>query len=88
MSVSQAQSCVSSAEFSEWIAFHNLEPFTVDRTENMLSIIAAILANTHRKKGSRPYEPEDFLPHYGKKEVQTGDQMEIKLRAILHGHNQ
>ena len=87
MSVSQAQSCIDSAEFSEWIAMHNIEPFTADRTENMLSIIAAILFNQARKKGTPAYQPEDFLPHYGKKKPQSAEHLELKLRAILNGNN-
>lgn len=88
MSVSQAQSCINSAEFSEWIAFHNIEHFTIERTENMLALIASILVNQHRKKGERAYSPEDFIPEYGKKRQDSGEDLEIKLRAILNGNNQ
>ena len=88
MSVSQAQSCIDSAEFSEWIAMHNIEPFTENRTEKMLSIITSWLLNQSLKKGIKPFEPEDFVPEIGKKKPQSAEHLELKLRAILNGNNQ
>ena len=88
MSVRQAQSDIDSAEFSEWIAFHSIQPFTIDTHEYMLAVIASIIANVNRTKGTKSYSPEDFMPQY-KKERKRDDpaSMEIKLRALLHGNN-
>jgi hypothetical protein len=84
--VAQAQSEIDSAEFSEWVAYHNIEPFIDTRLENMLAIIAAILANSNRTKG-KPYPPDDFIPKYGVESKPKGDDFEIKLRAILNGNH-
>lgn len=87
MSVSQAQACIDSREFSEWQAFHNLYPFTLDRSEYMLSVVASILANVHRKKGATAFKPSDFIPKYGKRVVESVLNIETKLRALFHGNN-
>jgi hypothetical protein len=87
MSVSQAQSCINSAEFSEWMAYNTINPFTVDRTEAMLSVACSILANTSRKKGSKAYKPADFIPKYGRKKVMKPTDLETKMRALFNGNN-
>ena len=87
MSVRDAQARVDSAEFAEWIAFNNLEAFTVDRSEYMLAVVACILANTNRKPNSRAFEPKDFLPEFKRKEPQTSQSVEQTLRALLNGNN-
>ncbi len=78
---------IDSAEFAEWLAYHEIEPFTVDRSEYILCTIAAILANVHRGKGTAVYKPEDFMPQYGKKKRDSSEDIETKLRAIFNGNN-
>lgn len=90
MSVRRAQSEIDSAEFAEWAAYHTTEPFTHQRSENVLCIVASILANVNRKKGTAPYKPADFLPKYGgkRKTIDSAKEIEMKLRAIFkHGNN-
>ncbi len=85
MSVNQAQDCIDSAEYSEWIAFNNIDPFTIDRSEQMLAVVCSILANTHRKR-NKPYGPDDFLPKYRQKPVNSQD-IESKLKVLFNGNN-
>ncbi len=87
MSVKRAQSEIDSSEFAEWIAYHSIDPFTIDKSENLLAVVAAILANVHRAKGARTYKPEDFILKYGKKQVDSAQNIETKLRAIFNGNN-
>jgi hypothetical protein len=89
MSVSQAQADISSAEFAEWVAYHNIDLFTINREENMLAIIASILANVNRGKGVKAYKAEDFLPVYSTRTTkrESGVEMEAKLRVLLNGNN-
>ncbi len=87
MPVARAQEEISSAEFAEWIAMNTIEPFTVNRTESMLSIIACILANVHRKKGAPEYRPEDFIPSYGPKRRQSADEIMAKLKTLFPNGN-
>lgn len=88
MSVKEAQLKIDSAEFAEWCAFSNIKPFYIDTTEYMLAVVASILANVHRDKKSRPFSPEDFMPSYdSKKEYDSPEEMELKLRGMFSGHN-
>jgi len=87
MSVKQAQACIDSQEFAEWVAYHSIEPFSVDKCEYQLAVIASILANVHRKKGAREYKPKDFIPEYGKRRIESAHDIEIKLRALFNGNN-
>ena len=87
MSVRRAQSEIDSSEFAEWIAYHSIDPFTIDKSEYLLGVVAAILANVHRKKGARAFKPDDFMPKYGRKQIDSAENIEIKLRAIFNGNN-
>ncbi len=87
MSVSQAQSCIDSAEFSEWRAYHSVNPFTYDKTEALLAVVASILANVNRKKGTPAFKPDDFMVKTGKVKPETAKDIEIKLRAMFNGNN-
>ncbi len=84
MPVREAQSKIDSAEFSEWMAFHNIEQFTLSKTDHLLSTVCAILANVHRAKNSKVYKPSDFMPTVSNKPKRdTASEMEIKLRAMF-----
>ncbi len=87
MSVRQAQREIDSAEYAEWAAYQTTEPFAYERSENVLSIIACLVANLTRKKGSKAFAPSDFKPKYGKRVRDSAKQMEIKLRAMFGGNN-
>lgn len=87
MSVRQAQKDIDSAEFAEWVAYHNLEPFSANRTDYILAVIASILANVHRGKGAKVYKPEDFIPQYTNERREPSDDaagLEVKLKSILN----
>ena len=78
---------IDSAEYSEWMAYHNIEPFTLSKADHILSVIASILANVHRKKGSRTYKSSDFMPSIKAKRLDTPKEIETKLRSIFSGNN-
>lgn len=63
-SVAEAQRHISSGEFTEWMAFHALEPFGPDAESWRAGMIAATMANLQRdtKKRPQPFEPDDFMP--------------------------
>jgi hypothetical protein len=56
---------MSSAEFAEWLAFMELEPFGPGRDELRAGVIAAVIANVNRdsKRSSEPFVPADFFPN-------------------------
>ena len=55
---------VSSAELTEWYAYYAIEPFDAQRDDLRAAIVASTVANVApRRKGSRTYKTEDFLPY-------------------------
>jgi hypothetical protein len=60
-SVRQLQREIGSAEFSEWIAFYNLEPWGDERSDYRFGVLVAALKNSWRGEDTDPYQPEDFF---------------------------
>lgn len=75
MSVRQAQMQISSAEFTEWLAFYELEPFGDLVADQRHGVATALQANLNRDSKARPepYRPEDFI-HWR----QTGEPLEAE----------
>ena len=63
MSVRQAQMEISSAEFNEWMAYYELEPFGDLVADQRHGVAASLLANLNRDVKARPepYKPEHFI---------------------------
>lgn len=53
---------LDAAELHEWIAYYGLDPWTEDRADLRAGVVAAVIANTHTKKGR--FKPSDFMPKY------------------------
>jgi hypothetical protein len=84
--VAEAQARVSPAEFREWVAFSRSEPFSDQRMEYMLALVACIVANANRGKG-RPFKIDEFIPKWGKPQMlDPRDQYRI-LEAQVKAHN-
>lgn len=54
---------LSSVQIAEWIAYYNLEPFGFTADWLQIGVIASMIANVNRKKGTKPVMPEDFVPN-------------------------
>ena len=52
---------MSSAEFSDWIAFYALHPFGSERDNLHTAMLASLFANAHRSKEQQPFGVEDFM---------------------------
>lgn len=67
MPVVEAQARISSAEFAEWVAFAQLEPFGSSREDTRAGVVAALIANVNRdaEKRATPFEPADFFSNLG-----------------------
>ncbi len=88
MSVSRAQREIDAREFAEWMAYHNLEPFGLERGDLQAGIVACTIANVNRGKGSRAMRPADFMPKFGEyKRMQTDEDIEARLLAWVRMHN-
>ena len=55
---------MSSAEFAEWIAFHNIDPWSQVRDDLRSATIATVIANANRGKRQRVFKVDDFMPKF------------------------
>lgn len=69
MPVGELLGRISSRELTEWMAFFSLEPWGTEVEDWRAGLIASTIANVNRdpKKRRKPYEPEDFMPHRGRR---------------------
>ena len=52
---------MSAREFLEWQVYDAVEGLPARRAEWGTALLTATLANVHRKKGAKPFRPDDFL---------------------------
>jgi hypothetical protein len=64
--VAEAQQCMSSAEFVDWCAFYQLEPWGYHADAWRMSVVAATVAN-YSGRVKKAVKPSDFLPKPRKK---------------------
>ena len=64
MSVERAQHEISSREFTEWLAYYQLEPFGETIADLRHGVATAAMANFNRnsKDKPEPYKALDFIP--------------------------
>lgn len=79
---------LTSREIAEWIAYSELEPFGSRHRDEHFGIATSVLANIHRKDGTKPLKPKDFriktrLDEEPKK--QANDQAAINILLGLKG---
>jgi hypothetical protein len=55
---------MSSAEFAEWAAFYQVEPFGEVRSDVRSAVVASTIANVHRdpKRRRKPWGLLEFMP--------------------------
>ena len=82
MTVAELLKRTSSRELTEWMAFGQLEPFGSRASYYGQAIIAATVANVYRKKGSKAYTAEDFIPRFTPPKAQTTEEM-IEFAAMM-----
>jgi hypothetical protein len=64
MTVDEAQDRITSREFSEWQAYHQVEPFGQLRDDFRMGILAATVVNLFKSETDEPAKPTDFLPEF------------------------
>ncbi|WP_150558866.1 phage tail assembly protein T [Pandoraea bronchicola] len=64
MSVARCQAEVSGAEFGEWLAYYQIEPFGTRVDDLRAGVIAAATYNVNRdrKRQPEPFGPSDVIP--------------------------
>lgn len=60
---------MSAAEFGEWIAYAEIEPFGSVRFDQLIGTVAATLVNIYSERGSKPKTWEDFFPPYERRRL-------------------
>lgn len=70
---------LSSRQWAEWQAFYQMEPFGDVKADWRAGMLASVLANVNRGKGTKAFHPEDFMP----KPPLTPKEQEQKLRRSL-----
>ena len=74
MTVGELLARISSRELTEWMVYAQVEPFGEERGDLRAGIVASTIANVNRdaKKRRKPFEPEEFMPKFGKEEGAEG----------------
>jgi len=64
MSVARCQAEVSSAEFADWLAYHQIEPFGSQMDDLRAGAVTAAIYNVNRntEKRPQPFGPCDVIP--------------------------
>jgi hypothetical protein len=65
---------MDSKELTEWMAYSTLEPFGGDVPYLGHAITASTIANANRRKGTRAYKVDEFMPKFTK-QAQTPEEM-------------
>lgn len=79
--VGELQERMSSAEFTAWLAFYELEPWGYDMDNWRAGMICASTANTAGpKKGGKAWSVADFVP---RKAAPSGGQSTDEMRRVL-----
>lgn len=76
---------MSSAEFSEWMAYAQIEPFGEERADLRMAILATIIANANRdpKLRPEPFEVSDFMPNFEKPEMMSKEDALMAIDAAM-----
>ena len=81
---------MSAKELAEWEAFYLLEPFGEYQTNYAAGVVASTIANIYRKKNSKLFTPDDFMPKrglvYESPKKQSVEQQALILRGIASIH--
>lgn len=71
----------TSRELTEWLAYLQLEPQGEERADLRAGIIASTIANVNRKKGTRAFRPDEFMPKFDRFDRQEQDIEQQKAAA-------
>lgn len=75
MSVKRAQQEIDAVEYTEWLAYHKLNPFGEQRADLRAGIIASVVASVFGKK---TYKASDFMPDFECEDKPVNQQAALK----------
>lgn len=77
---------ISSEQFSEWMAYDQLDPIGEKRADIRMGILASVIANSSRGKNQKVYTAADFIPQFEmESEEEAGERLRAKAFAALGG---
>lgn len=56
---------MTAEQFGWWLAYAGLDPIGEERGDLRAGIVASVIANVNRSKGSKGFTPKDFMPEFG-----------------------
>jgi len=86
MSVRRAQREISAREFSEWLAYGQIEPWGEQRADMRNALVCCILANAHRGKNQAAFKVDDFMPEFDRQKP-SPEALKQKFEALAKLHN-
>jgi len=86
MPVREMLARMGSDEFSEWLAFYQLEPFGDYRADYRSGVVASTFANAHRAKDASPFRPEDFMPFMEKQATSQDVSLNVARFKAMFAH--
>lgn len=83
--VASLRATMSYSEFVEWQGYYQIEPWDELRADWRSGLVAAVLANVNRKKDSKTYKPDDFMPKFTGPKDDADDWRVMQDRIRLAG---
>ncbi len=84
MSVARAQREIDSAEFSEWLAYDQIDPIGQQREDLRAGIIAATVANSSGNS-KHQFKPEEFMPRFGEPPKRQTAEEQMAILGMIAG---
>lgn len=67
------------------MAYDQLEPFGEERADERAGVVAALIANVNRRRGTRAFKHTDFMLHRLADQASDKASMAKNLQAALRG---
>lgn len=89
MTVAELGDRMSSAEFSEWMAFYSIEPFGEERADIRQALTTSAIHNSVQAQTKKPKwtKPEDFMPFSEKAAPQPKSNVSMSPDALMAKFN-
>lgn len=67
-------------ELVQRMVLEGIDPSGESRADLRMGILASVIQNMMRGKGSRAMKPKDFIPRFGRQKQQTQEDMKARFR--------
>ena len=75
------------AEFNAWGLYYRVFPFGDTRGDLQSGVVASTIANVNRSRGTRPYNPTDFMPQFGQPSSTNDDVIEKRINKFMRRYH-